>query len=70
MTWKKIDTINLPEGEVVAVCLTNSEKTPRPKLIGKLVKFTSKTINCQNKFTTLLAVTHYLPLPKDEEREG
>lgn len=59
--WLKIDPNNLPEGEVVAVNIA--------------LRFREKGILVYDDiydrvFCNGFPVTHYKPLPKEEEREG
>ena len=58
--WLKLNKDELPKGEVVAV---NFERNT--KEVGEVV------FNCDWNIVLCndLPVTHYLPLPKDEERE-
>lgn len=73
--WLKIDKNNLPKGEVVAANFIERGKSGNDcygeKRIGKLRRLTSRMFfrKIDIVYCQYVPVTHYLPLPKDEERE-
>lgn len=63
--WLKLNKDDLPKGEVVAVNFERNNPLYGMKYVGKITY--RKTYQCCIGWSV---VTHYLPLPKDEEREG
>jgi len=66
--WLKIDKNNLPKGEVVAVNFELKQYW-YIKHIGEIKMFFNNIVVREYE-GKVHPVTHYLPLPKDEEREG
>lgn len=72
--WKKLKIDDLPKGEVVAANFTKGDRSYGSKVITNLIKAekVKNQIYVKTGFdwSEWMYVTHYLPLPKDEEREG
>lgn len=68
--WLKIDKNNLPKGEVLCANFADMTHGYAEKLYGFLYLDSEGKLECNCGDTVLENVTHYLPLPKDEEIEG
>ena len=62
--WLKIDKDNLPKGEVVAACFDETSRFYGGKFWGEIEVRGGVSPYCEG-----VPVTHYIPLPNDEDRE-